>query len=147
MNNFNVHRCTLFLTLIQYTIFPIPHKILVPSPEIDLNTSDLYYVAGSSLVLRCQLMLLSGNIDNDTVAVFQLKSNIDDTVLFKIRNIPELISNTKVSYTVFFNFNILKLSDAGEYTCAGIIDDVVNSSFIIQSNKMVDSENVFIKSE
>ena len=129
-----------------HLLFYIPHKILVPTPEINLNTGDLYYVTGSSLVLRCQLILLSGHIDNYTVAVFQLKSNFNDAVLFNIRTIPELISNTKVRYTVFFNFNILKLSDAGEYTCTGYISNDVNSSYIIQSNKTVDSEIVFVKS-
>ena len=91
-------------------------------------------------------MLLSGNIDNDTVAVFQLKSYFDDTVLFNVRSMPEVISNTKVSYTVFFNFNILKLSDAGEYICTGYINNNVNSSYIIQSNETIDSGIVAVKS-
>ena len=103
-------------------------------------------MTGSSLVLRCQLILLSGYIDNYTVAVFQLKSNFGDAVLFYIRTIPQLISNTKVRYTVFFNFSTIKLSDAGEYTCAGYINNDVNSSYIIQSNKTVDSGIVFVKS-
>ena len=60
---------------------------------------------------------------------------------------PEIINETKFIYTAFFNFSDIKLSDAGEYTCTGIIDDAVNSSFIIQSNEIVDSENVFIKSK
>ena len=91
-------------------------------------------------------MLLSGNIDIDTVAVFQLKSNFDDTVLFTNRSMPEAIINTKVSYAVFLNFNILKLSDAGEYTCTGYINNDVNSSYIIQSNETIDSGIVFVKS-
>ena len=91
-------------------------------------------------------MLFSGNIDIDTIAVFQLKSNINDTVLFSNRSIPEVISNMKVSYTVFFNFSILKLSDAGEYTCTGYINNDVNSSYIIQSNETIDSGIVFVKS-
>ena len=103
-------------------------------------------MAGSSLVLRCQLMLLSGNIDNDTVAGFQLKSNIDDTVLLNVRSVHEVISNTEVSYTVFFNFSILKLSDAGEYTCTGYITNDVNSSYIIQSNETIDFGIVSVKS-
>ena len=103
-------------------------------------------MAGSSLVLRCQLMLFSGNIDKDTVADFQLKSSIDDTVLFNNRSMPEVISNTKVRYTVFFNFSILKLSDAGQYTCTGYINNDVNSSYIIQSNETIDSGIVSVKS-
>ena len=91
-------------------------------------------------------MLLSWNIDNYTVAVIQLQSNIDDTVLFSNRSMPEVINKIKVDYTAFFNFSILKLSDAGEYTCTGIIDDAMNSSFIIQSNKTVDSGSVYVKS-
>ena len=91
-------------------------------------------------------MLLSGNIDIDTIAVFQLKSNFDDTVLFSNRSMPEVISKMKVSCTVFFNFNILKLSDAGEYTCTGYINNDVNSSYIIQSNEIIDSGIVFVKS-
>ena len=91
-------------------------------------------------------MLLSGNIDNDTVAVFQLQWDIDDTVLFNNRSMPEVISNTEVSYTVFFNFSILKLSDAGEYTCTGYISNDVKSSYIIQSNETIDFGIVSVKS-
>ena len=118
----------------------------MPTPEINLNTSDDYYVTGSSLVLRCQLTLLSGDIDNDTVAVFELMSNIDDTVLFNDRSMPEVINEMKVNYRAIFNFNILKLSDAGEYTCTGIINNDLNSSFIIQSNETIDSGIVSVKS-
>ena len=135
----------LFVFRYNIQFFSIPHKMLVFSPEINLNTSDLYYVTGSSLVLRCQLMLLSGNIDVDTVAVFQLKNNFDDTVLFNDRSMPEVISNIEVSYTVFFNFSILKLSDAGEYTCTGYINNV-NSSYIIQSDETIDFGIVSVKS-
>ena len=120
------------------------HQLLVPTPEINLNTSDVYYIAGTSLVLRCQL--LSGNIDDDTVAMFQLKSNIDDRVLFNNRSMPEVISTMKVNYRAFFNFNILKLSDAGEYTCTGYINNDVNLPYIIQSNETIDSGIVFVKS-
>ena len=91
-------------------------------------------------------MLLSWNIDNYTVAVIQLQSNIDDTVLFSNRSMPEVINKIKIIYTAFFNFSILKLSVAGEYTCTGIIDDAMNSSFIIQSNETVDSGSVYVKS-
>ena len=122
------------------------HQLLVPTPKINLNTSDVYYIAGTSLVLRCQLMLLSGNIDNDTVADFQLKSSIDDTVLFNNTSMPEVISKMEVNYTAIFNFNILKLSDAGEYTCTGYINNDVNSPYIIQSNETIDSGVVFVKS-
>ena len=121
--------------------------ILVPTPEINLNTSDAYYIAGSSLVLSCQLILLSGNIDINTVAVFKLKNFFHDAVLISDMSAPENINETNFIYTAIFNFSLLKLSAAGEYTCAGIIDDAVNSSFIIQSNEIVDSENVFIKSK
>ena len=111
------------------------------------NTNDVYYIAGSSLVLSCQLILLSGNIDINTVAVFKLKNNFHDAVLISDMSAPEIINETKFIYTAFFNFSDPKLSDAGEYTCTGIIDDDVNSSFIIQSNETVDSGNVFIKSK
>ena len=57
------------------------------------------------------------------------------------------MDETKFIYTAIYSFSDLKLSAAGEYTCTGIIDDDVNSSFIIQSNETVDSENVFIKSK
>ena len=122
------------------------HQLLVPTPKINLNTSDVYYIAGTSLVLRCQLMLLSGNIDNDTVADFQLKSNIDNRVLFNNTSMPEVIRTMKVNYRAFFNFNILKLSDAGEYTCTGYIYNDVISPYIIQSNETIDSGVVFVKS-
>ena len=91
------------------------------------------------------MILLSGNIDIDTIAVFELKSNFDD-VLFSKTSVPQVMSETKFIYTVFFLFNVLKLSSAGEYTCTGIIDDAMNSSFIIQSNETVDSGSIFIKS-
>ena len=109
-------------------------------PEIDLNTSDVYYVAGSSLVLSCQLLLMSDNINKDTVAMFELKSNINDVLISALEVINE-------ANTAYFHFDDLKLSDAGEYTCTGIIDDAMNSSFIIQSNEAVDSGNIFIKSK
>ena len=122
------------------------HHLLVPTPEINLNTSDVYYIAGSSLVLSCQMMLLSGNIDNDTVAAFELKRNFSD-VSIRYTNVSKVIDETKFIYTANFNFSDLKLSDAGEYTCTGIIDDAVNSSFIIQSNEVADSGSIVIKSK
>ena len=122
------------------------HQLLVPTPKINLNTSDVYYVAGTSFVLRCQLMLLSENIDDDTVADFQLKSNIDDKVMFNNTSMPEVISKMEVNYAAIFNFNILKLSDAGEYTCTGYINNDGNSSYIIQSNETTNSGIVFVKS-
>ena len=93
------------------------------------------------------MILLSGNIDNDTIAVFELKSNFADVVLFNETSVPPVMSETKLIYTAFFPFNDIKLSSEGEYTCTGIIDDAMNSSFIIQSNKTVDSGNIFIKSK
>ena len=122
-------------------IIPIP-IVVVPTPEINLNTSDVYYVAGSSLVLSCQLMLLSENIDIDTIATFQLKS---DAVLFNGITVPSSKDETKVIYTSSFQFNILKLSDAGNYTCTGMIY-AMNSPFVEQSNKTVDSGTISIKS-
>ena len=112
-------------------------------PEIDLNTSDVYYVAGSSLVLSCHLLLMSDNINNDTVAMFELKSNINDVLISAL----EVINEANLIHTAYFHFDDLKLSAAGEYTCTGIIDDAMNSSFIIQSNKVVDSGSIFIKSK
>ena len=112
---------------------------------MNLNTSDVYFIAGNSLVLSCQMILLPENIDIDTVSVFELKNNIHDTILTSSMSVPEIINETFI-YTAFFNFSALNLSNAGEYTCTGIIDDDVNSSFIIQSNKTVDSGSVFIKS-
>ena len=93
------------------------------------------------------MILLSGNIDNDTVAVFKLKRNFDDLVWISDTNVSKVMSVTNFMYTTFFHFDDLKLSDAGEYTCTGIIDDAMNSSFIIQSNETVDSESVFIRSK
>ena len=42
------------------------------TPEINLNTNDVYYIVGSLLVLSCQLILLSGNIDTNTVAILHV---------------------------------------------------------------------------
>ena len=92
-------------------------------------------------------MLLSENIDNDTVAVFELKNNTDHVVLTNESSVSEMINESKVLYSAFFHFDDLKLSAAGEYTCTGIIDDAMNSSFIIQSNKAIDSGSILIKSK
>ena len=93
------------------------------------------------------MILLSGNIDNDTVALFELKSNFADVILFSETIVPKVLDKIKIIYTAFFRFNVLKLSDAGEYTCTGIIDDAMNSSFIIQSDKSIDSGSIFVKSK
>ena len=61
--------------------------------------------------------------------------------------LPKILDEIKLIYKTFFRFEDLKLSTAGEYTCTGIIDDAMNSSFIIQSNKTVDSGSIFIKSK
>ena len=92
------------------------------------------------------MLLLSGNIDKDTVAIFELKSNIDD-VLMSDTSAPEVRNGSNLIYTAYFQFDDLNISAAGEYTCTGIIDDAMNSSFIIQSNKTVDSGIIFIKSK
>ena len=89
-------------------------------------------------------MLFSGNLDNATVAKFQLKKN--DVVFCNDMSVP-VINETKFTYTAIFYFDILKLSSAGEYICTGIIDDAATSSFIIQSNKTVDSGYISIKSK
>ena len=93
------------------------------------------------------MILLSGNIDNDTVAVFELKSSFADVFFFSETIVPKLLDEITLIYKTFFHFEDLKLSAAGEYTCTGIIDDAMNSSFIIQSNKTVDSGSIFIKSK
>ena len=134
---------TLYIYIIYYNI---PHQsYVVPTPEILLNTSDVYYVAGSSLILRCQMILLSEIIDITTIATFQWKNDNDNAVLTNESSVPAYVDETEVIYTSLFQFNNLKLSAAGEYTCTGIID-TVNSSFVMQSNKTVDSGSVFIKS-
>ena len=120
--------------------------VIVPTPEIYLNTSDVYYVAGSSLVLSCEMILSSENIDNDTVAVFILKRNFDD-VWINNTSVSKVMYETKFIYTAFFHFDDLNLADAGKYTCTGIIDDAMNSSFILQSNETVDFGSVFITSK
>ena len=88
-------------------------------------------------------MLSSNIIDIDTIASFQLKS--DDAVLSNEITVPSSMNETKVIYTSSFQFNNLKLSDAGNYTCTGMID-AMNSSFVKQSNKTVDSGTISIKS-
>ena len=94
------------------------------------------------------MMLLSGNIDNDTVAAFVLKRNFDDVLIsYTDPDVSKVKNETKLIYTAIFNFSDLKLSAAGEYTCTGIIDDAVNSSFIIQSNETADSGSIVIKSK
>ena len=140
--------CKIFLFIsdyVYYIFMHIPQWLLVPTPEINLNTSDVYYIAGSSIVLSCQLILLSGNVDISTVAVFKLRNNFHDAVLISDMSAPEIINETKFIYTAFFNFSALKLSAAGKYTCTGIIDDAVNSSFVLQSNETVHYENIIIK--
>ena len=89
---------------------------------------------------------MSENIDNDTVAVFELQ-NTDQVVLTKESSIPVIVNELEVLYSAFFRFDDLNLSAAGEYTCKGIIDDTLNSSFIIQSDETVDSGNIFLKSK
>ena len=90
-------------------------------------------------------MILSENIDIATIASLQLKSDNDDVVLSNESPSPNSMDETKVIYTSMFQFNNIKLSDAGEYTCTGMID-AVNSSFVEQSNKIVDSGSISIKS-
>ena len=91
-------------------------------------------------------MLISEGIDNDTVSVFELQ-NTDQVVLTKESRIPEIVNELEFIYSAFFRFDDLKLSDAGEYTCTGVIYDAVNSSFIIQSNEAADSGSIVIKSK
>ena len=137
---------SLYNNTFQIYYYILHQSYVVPTPQILLNTSDVYYVTGSSLVLRCRLMLLSGNIDIDTIAMFQWKNDNYDAVLTNESTSRDSMDETKVIYTSFFQFNNLKLSDAGEYTCTGIID-ALNSSFVKQSNKAVYSGTILIKSK
>ena len=89
---------------------------------------------------------MSKNIDIATIATFQWNNDNDDGVLTDQITVLDYLNETGVIYTSFFQFNNLKLSSAGEYTCTGMID-AVNSSFIMQSNKTVDSGSIFIKSK
>ena len=93
------------------------------------------------------MILLSGNINIDTIAVFEIKSDFDDVVLISDTSVPPVMHEAKFIYTAGFFFTAINLSAAGEYTCTGIIDDAMNSSFIIQSNEAVDSGSIFIKSK
>ena len=91
-------------------------------------------------------MLLSKNIDIAIIANVRFKNDNDDAVLTNEITEPDYMSETKVSYSSLFQFNKLKLSDAGSYTCTGIID-ALDSSFVKKSNKTVDSGSIFIKSK
>ena len=90
-------------------------------------------------------MILSGNIDISTIASLQLKSDNDDAVLSNESTSPDSMDKQKLIYTSIFQFNNIKLSDAGNYTCTGVID-AVKSSFVEQSNKIVDSGSISITS-
>ena len=78
--------------------------------------------------------------------MFQWKNDNYDVVLTNESTLPDSIDKRKIIYTSIFQFNNLKLSHAGDYTCTGSID-AVNSSFVMQSNKAVDSGSIFIKSK
>ena len=91
------------------------------------------------------MILLSEIIDITTIATFQWKNDNDNAVLTNESSVPAYADETEVIYTSLFQFNNLKLSAAGEYTCTGMID-AVQSSFVEQSNKIVDSGSIFITS-
>ena len=78
--------------------------------------------------------------------MFQWKNDNYDAVLTNESTSRDSMDETKVSYSSLFQFNKLKLSDAGSYTCTGIID-ALDSSFVKKSNKTVDSGSIFIKSK
>ena len=92
------------------------------------------------------MIILSENIDIDTIAVFEMKSTFDDDIYIST-GIPQVMNETKFIYTAFFLFNDLKISAAGKYTCTGNIDDAMKSSFIMQSNNSLDSGSIFVKSK
>ena len=90
-------------------------------------------------------MILSENIDIATIASLQLKSDNDGVVLSDESSSLDSMDKPKLNYTSIFQFSNTKLSDAGSYTCTGMID-AVQSSFVEQSNKIVDSGSISIKS-
>ena len=91
------------------------------------------------------MTLLSENIDIGTIASLQLKSDNDDVVLSDESTSPNSMDKPKLNYTSIFQFNNTKLSDAGSYTCTGMIN-AAKSSFVERSNKIVDSGSISIKS-
>ena len=89
------------------------------------------------------MMLLSGNIDNDTVAAFMLKKNFDD-ILISYTDVSKVMNETKLIYTAIL---ISQISSYQLQENIGIIEDAVNLSFIIQSNEAAVSGNILIKSK
>ena len=68
-------------------------------------------------------------------------------VLQETRMIPGITEGANVTYHADFHFSNINLSDSQIYKCEGIVDDDINSSFIIPSDVVEDSITVNVKSE
>ena len=116
---------------------------LVPTPAIILNTTGTLYNVGTLLSLSCKIILRRENIDVNTMATIKLYNK---DILRETRMIPVVTEGENLIYRADFHFSNINLSDSGIYKCEGFVDDAMNSSFIIQSNKTVDSRSIFVKS-
>ena len=68
-------------------------------------------------------------------------------ILKKTRMIPGKTEGENVAYNADFHFSNINLSDSGIYKCEGIVDDNLNSSFIIPSDVVEDYITINVKSE
>ena len=117
---------------------------LVPTPDIIFSNTSALYNVGTPLNLSCKIILMRENIDVNMVATIKLYNK---DFLNETRMIPVVTEGENLVSFVHFHFSNIKISDSGIYKCEGIVDDDINSLFIIPSDVVVDYVTVNVKSE
>ena len=117
---------------------------LVPTPDIIFSNTSALYNVGTPLNLSCKIILMRENIDVNMVATIKLYNK---DILNETRMIPVVTEGENLVSFVHFHFSNIKSSDSGIYKCEGIVDDDINSLFIVPSDVVVDYVTVNVKSE
>ena len=97
-----------------------------------------HYEVASSVTLSCSVTYPQSDlIDVDTNMILQW-SNYSNNVLSV--HVGPLTDYATLNYTI----NNVKLSDAGQYTCAFFIDSAINYPNILASDTIISSINISI---
>ena len=81
--------------------------ILVPTPDIIFSNTSAIYNVGTPLNLSCKIVLITENIDVNSVATFKFNKDI----LKEARMIPLVTEGENLVSCVHFHFSNINTSD------------------------------------
>ena len=107
---------------------------------MSFNQLNSHYTAGDDLAINCTITPYEMSPSLQTFATIKLIHN-------KVPVVESIItSNEYTNITISKDFNGVKLSDAGTYTCQYYLK-YANFTFVLPSEIKTDETNLFVMSE